>query len=250
MRRNSDNPKSALITGAAGGMGAALTRSLLSGGWTVFALDHNESRLGALVGSCTDHAERIHPIFGNIEDDNTIRIVESLLAEAGTLTGLVNMAGVSIGDDIEHLEDQDWRACFEVNVTAPMRLSRTAIPFLKASGEGSIVNVSSPVAYAGARKPSYAASKAAMIGLTMSLARNLGKHGIRVNTLLPGTTITYLTSDWSEEKRSAIARENFLGRLCEPEEIASVIEFLLSGAASYMTGSLVDLTAGALWGHG
>ena len=249
MRRCSSASKSVLITGAAGGMGATLSRLLLLGGWTVFALDHNESRLRDLVESCSDRGDFIHPILGNIEDNDTIRIVECRLAEAGALTGLVNLAGVSMGDDIERLDDQDWDASFKVNVTAPMRLSRVAIPFLKASGGGSIVNVSSPVAYAGARKPSYAASKAAMIGLTMSLARNLGKYGIRVNTLLPGTTITYLTRDWSEEKRSAIARENFLGRLCEPEEIAAVIEFLLSNAASYMTGSMIDLTAGALWGH-
>ena len=249
MSQRFEKPQSALITGAAGGMGAAITRSLLAAGWKVFALDHNEQRLQNLAKSCSAFGDRISPILGNIEAPDTIRIVEKHLADEGKLSGLVNLAGVSIGNDIEHLDDLDWATSFDINVTAPMRLSRAAIPFLKASGNASIVNVSSPVAYAGARKPSYAASKAAMIGLTMSLARNLGKYGIRVNTLLPGTTITYLTSDWSEEKRQSIAQENFLGRLCRPEEIASVIEFLLSDASTYMTGSIVDLTAGALWGH-
>ena len=244
-----DGSRTTIVTGAAGGMGQAVTEMLVNEGWTVLAVDHNSQRLSTLEDRCTKLEGVMVPVLGNVESDEMLEDIKTVLDREGQLHGLVNMAGLSVGSDIESLEDVDWDHSFDVNVKAAMRLTRLSVPYLKATGGSSIVNVSSPVALAGARKPSYAASKAAMLGLTMSLARNLGKYGTRVNTLLPGTTITYMTQDWPQEKRDLIAAENFLGRLCRPGEIAAVIAFLLSDASSFMTGSIVDLTAGSLWGH-
>jgi NAD(P)-dependent dehydrogenase (short-subunit alcohol dehydrogenase family) len=154
-----------------------------------------------------------------------------------------------MGNDIFHLEDADWLESFAINVSPAMVLARALAPMMAASGGGSIVNVGSPAAIVGARKPSYAASKAALSGLTLSLARNLGPKGIRVNLFLPGPMITPMTEDWPEEKRAAIAASSFLGRLCQPEESAAVIAFLLSPAASYITGAVIDGTAGSMFGH-
>jgi NAD(P)-dependent dehydrogenase (short-subunit alcohol dehydrogenase family) len=135
-----------------------------------------------------------------------------------------------------------------VNVTAPMLLTKACAPRMTGERGGVIVNVSSPVAHVGAKKASYAASKAALHGLTMSSAKALGSKNIRVNTLLPGPTITKMTEDWSEARRASVAQESFLGRLSEPEEVAEMICCLLSDEARYMTGAIVDLTAGSLWG--
>ncbi|WP_299311920.1 SDR family oxidoreductase, partial [uncultured Halomonas sp.] len=163
--------------------------------------------------------------------------------------GLVNLVGVSRGKPIEQLEDNDWAASFDINVTPAMRLIRLVAPGMRTAGAGSIVNVGSPVGLVGANKPSYAASKAALHGLTMSAARNLGSSGVRVNLLLPGPTITEMTRDWPEERRRAVAQGTFLKRLCQPEEIADMIAFLLGDRSTYLTGSVIDMTAGSLWGH-
>lgn len=227
-------------------MGTALVRLLICRGRRVIGLDHNRERLAALAKDLPPRA--FIPLIADLTDSDLVCRVLPLLEEAEMLQGLVNLAGVSIGDSIDTLSDPDWEESLSINATAPMRLCRTAVPFLERSG-GAIVNVGSPVGTIGARKPSYAASKAALHGLTMSLARNLGPRGLRVNLLLPGTCSTYLTADWSEEKKRAVAENTFLKRLCRPEEIASVICFLLSDEASYLTGSVIDMTAGGIWGH-
>jgi NAD(P)-dependent dehydrogenase (short-subunit alcohol dehydrogenase family) len=105
------------------------------------------------------------------------------------------------------------------------------------------------VAIAGARKPSYAASKAALHGLTMSVSRSFGKRGICVNTVLPGPMITGMTKDWPVEKRASIANETRLKRLAKPEDVAYVITQMLDKKWSYMSSSIVDLTCGSLYGH-
>ena len=114
---------------------------------------------------------------------------------------------------------------------------------------GRIVLVGSPVAFAGANKPSYAASKAALHGLTMSISRQFGKRGICVNTVLPGPMITGMTNDWSEEKRLRIAEETRLNRLAKPEDIAHVIGQMMGEKWSYMSAAIVDMTCGSMYGH-
>lgn len=238
--------KTVLITGCAGGMGTATAQLLAERGWRVIAVDHNPDRLSRLE----KQFPKANHLFvkGELQDRRIAERLDFVLEDVARLDGLVNLAGISRGDEIERLCDEDWEQSFVVNATAPMRLCRAAAPWLEAAG-GAIVNVGSPVGIIGARKPSYAASKAALHGLTMSLARNLGPRGIRANLLLPGACFTNLTADWSEEKRKAVAEGTFLKRLCRPDEIASVIGFLLSSEASYLTGSVIDLTAGGMWGH-
>lgn len=233
----------AVVTGAAGGMGQAVCQHLLDHSWQVLGIDHNGDRLGKLA---RDNPS-FHPIECDLEDPELIDFVMGSLSGKGEVMGLVNLAGVSRGAEIEGLSDDDWSASFTVNVDVPMRLIRKLAPLMPAGS--SIVNVGSPVGLVGARKASYAASKAALHGLTMSCARNLGARNIRVNLLLPGPTLTGMTRDWSSEKQAGVASGTFLNRLCQPEEVASVVGFLLSPSASYMTASVVDLTAGSLWGH-
>ena len=241
-----DRKKSALITGAAGGMGQAVCKRLIDKGWSVFGLDHNKARLDILSRELADKS--FTPLNCELSDPDLDTHLIHELGDTFKVNGLVNLAGLSVGAPLNLLTKTDWDKSFAVNVTAPMILSKWAAPRMKDSG-GSIVNVASPVALVGARKPSYSASKAALMGLTMSLARDLGKHSIRVNALFPGATITYMTKDWDENKRKAIAEANFLKRLCEPGEIAAVIDFLLSDDASFITGTTIDMTAGGMFGH-
>lgn len=239
------NNKTVVITGAAGGMGAALCEHLLEREWTVIGIDHNQHRIKALA----DRHANFHPVAIDLTDSCLTQKVLAQVQQLPSLKGLVNLAAISYGDSIEQLDDEAWERSFAVNVTPAMRLIRALAPLLRENGGGSIVNVSSPVALVGARKASYSASKSALHGLTMSCARNLGAANIRVNLLLPGPTITYMTKDWSQARQQAIAEGSFLKRLCQPQEIARVIAFLLNDDSSYITGSTVDMTAGSMFGH-
>jgi len=229
-------------------MGQALCNLMVEKGHIVLAIDHNDQRLKAMDEAIS--SKTFIPLLIDLKHADLIPILEKALNNLHSpIYGLVNLAGISQGDRLHNLTDKDWQESLHVNVTVPMQLARLVVPMMKASGRGSIINVSSPVGLIGAQKPSYAASKAALLGLTMSLARNLGKNNIRVNMVLPGATITYMTDDWPEEKRRSIAENTFLGRLCTPGEFAKAVSFLLSEDSAYMTGAIFDLTAGGMFGH-
>lgn len=241
--KEQQSKQTVIVTGAAGGMGRTCCQYFTDLGWSVLAIDHNQQRLKQF-----NHPQ-ITTLCVDLASINLIEQIQEQLKELPTVWGLINLAGVSKGSDIEHLILEDWQYSFDVNVTATFKLIQLVTPIMQKNGGGSIVNVSSPVGYIGARKPSYAASKAALHGLTMSCARNLGKYGIRVNLLLPGTTITEMTKDWSKERQIEIANESLLKRLCTPQEIAESLAFLLSEHSRYMTGSILDMTCGSMWGH-
>ena len=234
-----------VVTGAAGGMGSACCQYLAQQGYSILAIDHNAGRLQVLL-KCSS---AIKGLAIHLDDAQLCISVQQALSPLHPVIGLVNLVGVSKGDSIDKLSDSDWEASFAINVTPAMRLIRLLAPAMKQNRYGSIVNVGSPVGIVGARKPSYAASKAALHGLTMSCARQLGVDNIRVNLLLPGPTITYMTQDWTQERRDSIAAGTFLKRLCTPEEIAKTVAFLLSDDSSYITGAVMDMTAGSLYGH-
>ena len=183
--------KTSIVTGAAGGMGRAVCQMLAANGWQVLAIDHNEKRLATLAASHAAITALPMAMGSPALEEHIKQALESMAAVAG----LVNLVGVSCGKPIDLLEDSDWNTSFNINVTPAMRLTRLVAPLMRAAGEGSIVNVGSPVGLVGANKPSYAASKAALHGLTMSTARNLGPDNVRVNLLLPGPTITEMTKD-------------------------------------------------------
>jgi len=200
-----DSAGQVVITGAAGGMGSATCLHLAQQGYRILAIDHNAGRLQALQGESTS----IQTLAINLADDQLTVQVQQALCPDLPVVGLVNLVGVSKGNTIDKLTDADWEESFAVNVTPAMRLIRLLAPLMQQQQRGSIVNVGSPVGIIGARKPSYAASKAALHGLTMSCARQLGGDNVRVNLLLPGPTITYLTCDWEQERRDNVANGTF-----------------------------------------
>lgn len=164
-----------------------------------------------------------------------------------SLFGIVHCAGVSKGSSIQEMDDSDWEYSLNVNLTSAMRLSRFGARHMIDGGR--IVFISSPVAVVGAKKSSYSSSKAGLTGLMMSISRELGLRNILVNTILPGPMLTGMTKDWSSERQEKIAHETRLGRLCTPIEIGKMIEFLLSENCTYITASIIDMTAGSMYGH-
>lgn len=242
--QTTDLQKTAVITGANGGMGVAACLHLHAQGWHILAIDRGHQDLAALQDS-----PRYKALACDLRAPALIEQTAAALQGMPAPTALINLVGSSVGNSIDQLTDEDWHDSFAVNVTPAMKLTQLVAPLMASAGGGSIVNVGSPVGLIGARKPSYAASKAALQGLTMSTARNLGGDNIRVNLLLPGPTITKMTSDWSQEKQNGIAQSSFLKRLCQAEEVARTLAFMIGPDSSYLTGSIIDLTAGSMYGH-
>ncbi len=225
-----------IVTGTSSGLGLATAKQLLSENYLVIGIDK-------LTNSIQ------HKNYHHLEIDLTQLDIEII---KHAITGkqwysFIHCAGVSVGNKIGNLMIDDWNYSIEVNVTSAMRLCQLADKLM--SDGGRIILVSSPVAFAGAKKPSYSASKAALHGLTMSVSRSLGARNICVNTILPGPMITGMTADWSEERRRSIATETRLNRLARPEDVSHVICRMLDNEWSYMSASIIDMTCGSMYGH-
>lgn len=225
-----------IVTGTSSGLGFATAMQLLNNKFTVIGID-------------VQAAEIEHQNYTHIEMNLASIDIEELQQKITETDwfGFIHCAGISRGGKLGSLSIEDWNRSIDVNVTSAMRICQLAESEMMDGGR--IVLVGSPVAFAGANKPSYAASKAALHGLTMSVSRQLGKRGICVNTVLPGPMITGMTKDWSEEKRERIAKETRLNRLAEPEDIAHVMAQMMGENWSYMSASIVDLTCGSMFGH-
>ncbi len=248
-----------IVTGVTRGIGSAIAARLVGDGYSVIGLGRDEARLRSWVSSvptCIDGTPQGEYLSVDLEartlESELLALLERIdkahvvlpgLSQT-PIVGLVNAAAISQGDRVDAIQDDEWAHSFAINVTAPMRLTRCLVPRLKLAVGASVVNISSPVAMFGSRKVSYASSKAALLGLTFALARDLGQHGIRVNALLPGPTITGMTSDWTCAKRTAIAERSLLKRLCEPEDVAGTVSFLLGADSAYITGAVLDVTGG------
>ena len=231
--------RTVVVTGCSSGLGESVSHALLNS-YDVLGVDINEP-----------HASLIeNEGFGFLQLDLSQNTLEHALAQrmdGKRLYGIVHCAAVSHGGRLDTMTDEEWQFSMDVNLTSAMRLSRFADRHMVPSGR--LLFISSPVSIVGANKPSYSASKAGLHGLMVSVSRTLAQRQIQVNSILPGPMITGMTDDWSTEKREGIARETHLGRLCKPEEVASMVRFLLSEECSYLTASVIDMTAGSMFGH-
>jgi NAD(P)-dependent dehydrogenase (short-subunit alcohol dehydrogenase family) len=237
--------KTIVITGASGGMGRTIVKKLCQT-YRIIAVDRNQEKIEQLI-KIVD-SENLITVRTDISQTGWVKSLDSLI-QGQELYGIINLAGTSTGDDINNLSDDDWEYSLSVNVTAPMKLIRWATTYFQQQRFGRVINIGSPVGVIGARKASYSASKAALVGLTMSVARSLGKYNACANLILPGATITDMTKDWSAEKQAQIAQGSFLNKLSTPDNITHTIQFLLSPECDYITGSVIDLTAGSMVGH-
>ena len=230
-----------LITGGSSGIGSA-TAALMSGaGASVAVID-------------VAAAHMAHVLFEPADITDTTAVATAVAACVGHLGGLdvlVNCAGIGARGTIEDNDDDEWRHVFDVNVLGVARVSRAALPALRASEKASIVNVSSIVATLGLPdRALYAASKGAVHALTLAMAADLVRDGIRVNSVVPGTVDTpwvarlLASAEDPVAERAALEARQPHGRLVNPEEVASTIAFLASPAAASITGTAVAVDGG------
>jgi NAD(P)-dependent dehydrogenase (short-subunit alcohol dehydrogenase family) len=237
--------RTVIVTGAGGGIGRAIAQALAGAGAKLAITDivgEGLEETTAALHAAAVVAEPIDASDPQAFDSFHAATVERL----GPVHGLVNCAGLWLPQELEEIDAAAWRRLLAANLDTAFAGCRAVLPGMCARGEGSIVNVASTAGEYGSIRPAahYAAAKAGVIGLSKSLAREAGPHGVRVNVVSPGDTAALNLR--TPEDRAAVGARTLLGRPGRPEEIAAGVLFLLGDCASFVTGHVLRINGGAL----
>lgn len=235
--------KSALVTGASGGIGADIARALHLAGATVGLSGTRTAPLEALA---TELGSRAHVLPCNLSKPEEVEgLVKRAFEAMGSVDILVNNAGITRDGLAMRMSDEDWQAVIDVNLTSVFRLCRAAIRGMMKARWGRIVNISSVVGQTGnAGQVNYAASKAGMVGLSKSLAAEVASRGITVNCVAPGFIETAMTDKLNDAQKTGILTAVPAGRMGKPAEIAAAVLYLASAEAGYVTGATLHVNGG------
>lgn len=245
--------RSVIVTGAASGMGRATAHLFADEGARVCVTDLDRERVAAVVGEIRDaHGEgaAIGVTCDVANADRLRELVDETVASFGGIDVVVNNAGVALPNSFLDPDDDtfetNWATTIDVNLTAHARLVRFALPHLLASDAGRIVNIASTEAIVtGAGLAGYAASKAGVVGLTKSMAVELGRHGVTANCICPGPILTGMTEEIPDEAKETYARRRVpLRRYGIPEEVAHMTVNLCLPASSFVNGAIIPVDGG------
>lgn len=239
--------KVALVTGGSRGIGKSIATLLAQRGATVvLGYAGNEAAATETVKAITDAGGKARAVRFDVADAAACtQAVEDIFKELGRLDILVNNAGVTVDGLIMRYRDEDWDKTLNTNLKGCFNLCRAVTRPMMKQRKGSIINLSSVVGEMGnAGQTAYAASKAGILGLTKSLARELAPRNIRVNAVTPGFITTDMTSHIPEEAKERLLQLVPLSRLGNPEEVANAVAFLASDQASYITGEVLKVNGG------
>jgi len=235
--------KCALVTGASGGIGAAIARALHGAGASVGLSGTRVEPLEALAG---DLGARAHVLPCNLGDKDAVEALpKEAIAAMGSLDILVNNAGITRDQLFMRMSDDDWLDVLNVNLTSAMRLCRASVrPMMKARW-GRIVNIGSIVGASGnPGQVNYAAAKAGLVGMTKSIAAEVATRGITANVVAPGFIATPMTEKLTDEQKASLNAQIPAGRMGTPEEIAAAVLYLASPEAGYVTGVTLHVNGG------
>lgn len=234
--------KTVLITGASRGIGAAAAKEFSKKGWHV-VINYNKNKEKALTLAKELRATVFQADIS--KSDEVLNMYSSLKGQGIHVDAIVNNAGVSSSGLFVDISESEWDEMFAINTKGAFLVTKAFLPDMLSRQSGSIVNISSIWGETGAAaEVCYSASKAALIGMTKALAKELAPSGIRVNCVCPGCIDTDMNKCYSDEERAAIAEDIPLGREGTVEEAAHAIEFLSSDAASYITGQVIGVNGG------
>jgi 3-oxoacyl-[acyl-carrier protein] reductase len=235
--------KTALITGASGGIGAGIARALHAQGAVVVL---SGTRTDALQALAAELGERTHVCAADLKDPAAPdALVAAAEAAAGVLHILVNNAGFTRDMLTLRMKDEDWQAVLDVDLTAPFRLARATLRGMLRRRAGRIIGISSIVGATGnAGQANYAAAKAGLVGMTKALAQEAGSRGVTVNVVAPGFIETPMTDALSEAQRTRLGEQIPLGRLGQPADIAAAVVYLASDEAAWVTGATLHVNGG------
>ncbi|MEX2571444.1 MAG: 3-oxoacyl-ACP reductase FabG [Gemmatimonadota bacterium] len=236
--------QSAVVTGGSRGIGLAIARALAEGGARVAVVARAESRASEAAASLPGDGHRGYA--ADVGDSGSVNeMVKRVETELEGVDILVNNAGITSDNLLMRLKDEDWDSVIDTNLRGAFNTTRAVARGMMKRRSGRIINISSVVGITGnVGQANYAASKAGLIGLTKSVARELASRGVLVNALAPGYIETDMTSALPDSAREALLEQISLGRLGQPEDIAGVVRFLAGPASAYMTGQVLVVDGG------
>lgn len=235
--------KTVLVTGASGGLGAAIAKALHARGAVVGLSGTRKEALDALAVTLGDRVHVLPCNLGAAEDVE--QLIPAAIEAMGGLDILVNNAGLTRDGLILRMKDEDWEQVINVNLTAAFRLCRAAAKPMMKKRTGRIINITSIVGHTGnPGQVNYAASKAGMTGLSKSLAQEVASRGITVNCIAPGFIETAMTDKLSDDQKAKLNAGIPAGRMGTPEDIAAAVLYLASDEAAYVTGQTLHVNGG------
>ena len=235
--------KNALVTGASGGIGRAIAETLHSSGATVTI---SGTRMESLEELANGLGKRVHILSCDLSNGAEVEnLSKSAQEKMGSIDILVNNAGITRDNLFMRMSDEDWATVLEINLTSTMRLCRGVLRGMMKARWGRIINIGSIVGSTGnPGQGNYAASKAALLGMSKSLANEVASRGITVNCIAPGFVKTAMTDKLNDNQKEAIKSKIPAGRLGEASDIAYATLYLSSEEASYITGSTIHVNGG------
>ena len=238
----------AIVTGGAQGIGKAIVQVLIQSGADVVVADMNLDRARETVSELEVSGRRLMAVGVNVAESKQVtEMVDRVVKEWGRLDILVNNAGITRDGLLLRMSEEDWNRVMDVNLKGTFHCTKAVLPFMIRQRRGRIVNIASIVGAMGnAGQANYAASKAAVIGFTKSVAREYASRGITVNAVAPGFIDTALTQNLSQEVRDLLLKQIPLARLGTAMDVAYAVRFLISEEAGYITGQVIHVNGGML----
>lgn len=241
--------RNVIVTGGSRGLGLGIARKLAASGYRAIAVAR--TRRDELV-QAIEEAERGQPgsfqfaPFDLADIEGLPDFISKMRRDIGPIYGLVNNAGISLEGMLALMPTSQIEQLVRVNMLSPIVLTRSVVRTMMAEGEGRVVNIASITAFTGYSGLSvYSATKASLVGFSRSLAREVGRTGVTVNSVAPGFVETDLTAGLSDEQRQKIQRRSALRRLASVDDVANAVEFLLSEKARNITGTVITVDAGS-----
>jgi 3-oxoacyl-[acyl-carrier protein] reductase len=236
----------AVITGASRGIGRSIALALVSQGATIVAVDMDQASTEAVVAELQAAGGKALAVVGNVTVSADVeRMIDAAVEAFGRVDILVNNAGITRDGLLMRMKDEDWDAVLNVNLKGAFLCTRAVFKIMSKQRYGRIINIASVVGQMGnAGQANYCASKAGLIGLTKSNAREMAKRSITVNAVAPGFIATAMTDALSDKVRAELTAQIPLERLGSADDIANAVVFLASEAAGYITGHVLSVNGG------
>jgi len=233
-----------LITGANRGIGHNILKKIATCGYTVIVTSRSKAGADMISDAIKDHNGK-GVVMDVTNQDSINTSINKIKEDYGVIYGLVNNAGITNDNLLMRMSDEQWNSVIETNLTSLYRVTKSVVKDMMKARTGRIVNIGSIVGLMGnAGQSNYSATKSGLLGFTKSLARELSSRNINVNAVSPGFIDTDMTKALSDDQIESLTKNIPLGRIASPDEVSSVVAFLLSDDSSYITGENINVNGG------